>query len=421
MLTPPSVAPLVPQQHRLPNGNVLYYYPNDNLDLVKLDFTVEAGSAYQQFRSQAHAANKLFGEATALHDAQAIAEFLDFRGIFVERMADTCQGNLSYYFLRKYAGELFPLLREMFDHPLVTPQLFEAYMAQRRQKLATNFQQTNYVARNRFYELLYGFDHPLGSYATVHDLDHLTLDSVRQFLHQHYSLAHAHIVLAGHVDDELLVLADRYFAPQPSSDQQPLRLQLPAPAPSASAQASPTVLMSSAVQSSLRIGRVLPLAWHDPRYAQFMVLSTVLGGYFGSRLMSNIREDKGYTYGIYSQTHVYRDSIVFFITAEVAAQATGPAVSEVMREIERLQQQPIPEEELERVRNVMMGDFIRSIDGTFELSERYRQMYFTDVTEQLTTNYFDAVQHVTPAQLQTLAQHLLTDLTTVTAGPAAVQ
>jgi predicted Zn-dependent peptidase len=179
--------------------------------------------------------------------------------------------------------------------------------------------------------------------------------------------------------------------------------------------------MPSAVQSSLRIGRVLPLAWHDLRYAQFMVLSTVLGGYFGSRLMSNIREDKGYTYGIYSQTHVYRDSIVFFITAEVAAQATGPAVSEVMREIERLQQQPIPEEELERVRNVMMGDFIRSIDGTFELSERYRQMYFTDVTEQLTTNYFDAVQHVTPAQLQTLAQHLLTDLTTVTAGPAAVQ
>ena len=421
MLTPPSLAPLIPQQHRLSNGNILYYFPNDNLDLVKLDFTVEAGSAYQQLKSQAHAANQLFGEATTLHDAPTIAEFLDFRGIVVERMTDTCQGNISYYFLRKYADELFPLLREMFDHPEVTPQLFEAYVAQRRQKIAMGFQQTNYVARNRFYELLYGFDHPLGCYATVSDLDLLTLDSVYQFLRRHYSLAHAHIVLAGHVDEDLLTLADRYFSPEAPTGEHPVRLQLPAPAPVVSAEVSPAVLMPSAVQSSLRIGRVLPMAWHDPHYAQFMVLSTVLGGYFGSRLMSNIREDKGYTYGIYSQTQVFRDSIVFFITAEVAAHATQPAVQEVMCEIDRLQQQPIPEEELERVRNVMMGDFIRSIDGTFELSERYRQMYFTDVTEQLTTNYFDAVQHVTPAQLQALAQHLLTDLTTVTAGPAAVQ
>ena len=148
-----------------------------------------------------------------------------------------------------------------------------------------------------------------------------------------------------------------------------------------------------------------------------MVLNTILGGYFGSRLMSNIREDKGYTYGIYSQTQIFRDSIVFFITADVAAEATRSAVEEVFREIALLQQQPVPDEELERVRNVMMGDFIRSIDGTFEISERYRQMVFTHVTEQFTDNYLHAIQHVTPATLQRLAQKYLTTLTTVTAGP----
>ena len=407
-------APLVPATHPLPNGNTLFYFPNANIDLVKLDFTFEAGSAYQQLRSQAHAANQLFGEATSLHEASAIAEFLDFRGIVVERMADVCQGNISFYFLRKYAQELFPLLREMFDHPLVTPQLFEAYVGRRRQTIATNFQQTKYRARNRFYELLYGFDHPMGCYATVDDLDLLSLDAVSAFMRQHYQLANAHIILGGCVDSELLALADRYLAPSPYAPQSPIRLPQP---PQLSDEQTDALLMPAAVQSSLRIGSILPFQWDHPDYAPFMVLNTILGGYFGSRLMSNIREDKGYTYGIYSQTQIFRDSIVFFITADVAAEATRSAVEEVFREIALLQQQPVPDEELERVRNVMMGDFIRSIDGTFEISERYRQMVFTHVTEQFTDNYLHAIQHVTPATLQRLAQKYLTTLTTVTAGP----
>ena len=419
MLTPPSLQPLIPASHRLPNGNTLYYFHNPNIDLVKLDLTFEAGSAYQWLMSQAHAANQLLCEATTLHDASTIAEFLDFRGIVVERMTDVCQGNISFFFLRKYAEELFPLLREMFDHPLVTPQLFEAYVGHRRQAIATGFQKTNYMARNLFYELLYGRDHPLGCYATVDDLDSLTLDSVVEFQRRHYDLAVAHITMGGNVDEDLLALADRHLAPAATAQQQP-PIVLPPPNP-LNEQRQSALVMPSAVQSTIRIGSILPLRWDEMEYAQFMVLSTVLGGYFGSRLMSNIRENKGYTYGIYSQTQVYRGSIVFFITADVAAEATRPAVDEVFREIVLLQQQPVPTEELERVRNVMMGDFIRSIDGTFEISERYRQMVFTGVTEQFSANFIDAVQHVTPAQLQTLAQHLLTDLTTVTAGPAALQ
>ena len=158
------------------------------------------------------------------------------------------------------------------------------------------------------------------------------------------------------------------------------------------------------------------MTWDSTDYARFLVLNTVLGGYFGSRLMSNIREDKGYTYGIYSTTQIHRGSIVFYITADVAAEASQAAVGEVFYEIERLQQELIPEEEMERVRNYMMGDFIRSIDGVFELSERYRQMSTTHVTEQFTTNLLDAIAHVTPAQLQTLAQSSLTDLVTVVVG-----
>ena len=419
MLHPPSLQTLIPKTHSLPNGNTLHDFPNSTLGLVKLDITLEAGSRYQHFKSLSHAASQLFGEATTLRDAREVAEFFDFRGIVVERMSDVCSTTITYYFLRRYAADLIPLIRECFDSPTVTQPMFTAYVARRRQQLAIGFQKTSYVARNRFYELLYGPDHPLGTYAMPDDVDALTLNAVTDFIHQHYLLDNAHLVLSGMVDDDLLSLADRHLAPshshshnqvftQSSNPEEPLL-----PPPHSHNQTFTQSSNPNAVQSTIRIGRILPMSWDAPDYARFMVLNTVLGGYFGSRLMSNIREDKGFTYGIYSTTQIYRGSIVFYITADVAAQATQAAVGEVYKEINRLQQEPISEEELERVRNYMMGDFIRSIDGVFEVSERYRQMATTHVTEQLTTNLLDAIATITPPQLQTLAQTCFTDMVTV--------
>lgn len=414
MLKPPSLAPLVPVEHPLPNGNTLYCFQNNTLELVKLDFTVEAGSCYQFFKCQAHAANQLFAEATDFHDARQLAEFLDFRGIVVERLVDVCVSNISFYFLHRYADELFPMIREMFDFPRVTRPLFDAYLSKRRQQLSIGFQRTTYLAHNKFYELLYGSQHPLGTYAKPSDVDLLTMEAVSDFLHQRYSLASAHIVLSGYIDDGLLSLADQYLAPM-SADSSP-RFAMPTPMPSSVGQYTANCPIANAVQSSLRIGRILTLPWYSEDYARFMVLNTVLGGYFGSRLMSNIREDKGYTYGIYSTTQIHRDSIIFFISADVSVEATQPAIDEIFKEIQRLQHEPVSGVELERVRNYMMGDFIRSIDGAFELSERYRQMVATSLDEQFSTHLIEAIMTVTPQQLMHLAQTHMTDLLTVTAG-----
>ena len=427
MLHPPSLQPLIPQEHPLPNGNTLFLFPNPSLGLVKLDITVEAGSALQQYKSQAHAANQLFGEATAKLTAQQMAEFIDFHGIVVERMTDVCTGNISFYFLRRFAPQTLSVIRQMFDAPLVTPQLFEAYINLRRAQIKTNFQKTAYLARNRHYELLYGTKHPLGTYATPESIDALSLDAVTDFIHRHYRLSNAHIVVSGTIDPELLDLAGQHLAPlaDPSSSKFEIRnskfdtttaVTLPEPCPEAYTDAVSHINVPNAVQSTIRVGRIMPLAWNSTDYTRFMVLNTVLGGYFGSRLMSNLREDKGYTYGIYSTTQIFRGSIVFYITADVAASATQDALKEINREIDLLRQEPVAQDELDRVRNFMMGDFIRNIDGVFEVSDRYRQMVATCVDERLSTNLLDTLQTVTPEQLHTLAQTAFNRLTTVTAG-----
>ena len=416
MLHPPSLQPLIPQEHPLPNGNTLFLFPNPSLGLVKLDITVEAGSTLQQYKSQAHAANQLFGEATAKLTAQQMAEFIDFHGIVVERMTDVCTGNISFYFLRRFAPQTLSVIRQMFDAPLVTPQLFEAYINLRRAQIKTNFQKTAYLARNRHYELLYGTKHPLGTYATPESIDALSFDAVTDFIHRHYRLSNAHIVVSGTIDPELLNLAEQYLAPLADPSVATAAVTLPKPCPEAYTDAVSHITVPNAVQSTIRVGRILPLEWHSIDYTRFMVLNTVLGGYFGSRLMSNLREDKGYTYGIYSTTQIFRGSIVFYITADVAASATQDALKEINREIDLLRQEPIAQDELDRVRNFMMGDFIRSIDGVFEVSDRYRQMVATEVDERLSTNLLDTLQTVTSEQLHTLAQTAFNRLTTVTAG-----
>ena len=196
-------------------------------------------------------------------------------------------------------------------------------------------------------------------------------------------------------------------------------LYSPLPQPAAtSAGQTLTQKMPTATQTSIRIGRILPLVWDSVDYAHFIILTTILGGWFGSRLMRNIREDKGYTYGIYARTQIYRGCIVFYITADVAANTADDAIGQVFHEIEQLVHEPVSDEELTLVKNVLVGDFLRSVDGIFELSSRYCDMQANGVDERLTDNLRAAIKDTTATELQELAQRLLKveDMTVCTAG-----
>ena len=134
--------------------------------------------------------------------------------------------------------------------------------------------------------------------------------------------------------------------------------------------------------------------------------------------MRNIREDKGYTYGINARTQIYRGCIVFYITADVAANTADDAIGQVFHELEQLAHEPVSDEELTLVKNVLVGDFLRSVDGIFELSSRYCDMQANGVDERLTDNLRTAIKDTTATELQELAQRLLRveDMTVCTAG-----
>ena len=222
------------------------------------------------------------------------------------------------------------------------------------------------------------------------------------------------IVLAGHVDDRLLVAIDDRFGHDKVKGER-LKVKLLTQTTSPTSHLSPlTFHLPSSVQSTIRVGRILTLQWDDIDYARLTLLVTLLGGYFGSRLMSNLREDKGYTYGIYAHTQIYRGVIVLYITADVAGNVVDEAEKEIMNELQRLVDEPVAEEELDLVRTVLAGDFLRSIDGIFERSARFCDMLGSDITERFTDNLREAIRTTTPADLQRLAAtHLAPEMMTV--------
>ena len=412
MLNLPPISTLQPRCSTLHSGAGLHVFHSSATPLLKLDLLFEAGSAYQPVPLCAAAANKLVTASTSSMDSAALSHFLDYRGVIVDAQSDVQQTVISVYMLRRYADDVVPLLGDMLRDVAFSETDFSVWRSKRRTELATYRERSSFQARRLFYQSLFGPSHPLGRYASPDDADSLTVESVRSYARSHYSCGPHTIVASGMVDDSLVALLDRTFGTS-SRPEAPSLPPFPSHAPAVNSFA-----LKDSVQTSIRVGRILPLQWTHPDYAPFLILATLLGGYFGSRLMSNLREDKGYTYGIYARTQIYRGIIVFSASADVAAGTADDSVKQVLHEMEILGSQKVTVEELEMVKNVFVGDFLRSVDGIFELSSRHCDMLATQVDEGFTENLSHAIASVTPDDIMRLAARYLApaDMTVSTAG-----
>lgn len=401
----PQTNTLLPQSQAMPDGSTVSVFPNTSTELLKIDLLFEAGSAYQSQLLCASAAAKMITIASSSLDSAKLAEFMDYRGVVLDSNCDILQNTFSVYMLRRFADQVVPVIASMLRQPAFSDQDFQVWQRRREAEIAALEQQTKHLARRDFYLSLFGPDHPLGRYATSSDVMRLKPDTVREHLKRYYS-APNNIVLSGNVDDHIIELLQNEGIKVNSGNTSDRKIDslFPTGLPCQSIHRIP---LPDAVQTSLRVGRILPFTWEHPDYPAFMILTTLLGGYFGSRLMSNLREDKGYTYGIYAHTQIYRGVIVFFIVADVASGTADDSVEQIRLELNRLREEPVSDDELELVKKVFVGDFLRSIDGVFERSQRYCDMIGTYVDERLTDRLREALETCTPTDLQRLAKQLL--------------
>lgn len=161
--------------------------------------------------------------------------------------------------------------------------------------------------------------------------------------------------------------------------------------------------LPDALQSAVRIGG-LSLDRCHPDYLKMRVVITLLGGYFGSRLMSNIREEKGYTYGIAASLMTYPDHGMLAISAETTNEYVDPLISEVYHEIDRLQNELVSDEELKMLKNYMLGDMCRSYESAFSLADAWISLQVSGLSSSYFAEALNAVKNITPDEIRELSQ-----------------
>jgi len=389
---------------KLTNGIPLYTIHAGSQELVKVEFVFKAGMYYQNRTLIASAANNLMETGTTRFNALEISEKIDFYGAFLELSTGQDYASLSLYTLNKYLNETLEVLQDIILNPVFPEDEFSIYINNKKQKHLVNSQKVNVLARRKFNEMLFGNQHPYGKEVETSDFDSLQLSDVKAFFVQHYHTANCTIIATGKIAPDFNERINRFFGQKKwgqHSSIHKVAQTIPPPA-----ETKILVEKSDALQSAIRVGRLLFNKTH-PDYFHFQVLNVILGGYFGSRLMANIREDKGYTYGIGSGLTSLVHGGYFFISTEVGSGVTKNALAEIYKELDILRNQLIGDDELQTVKNYILGQMLRSIDGPFTLAEKFKGIWMFGLDYSYYDNYFKSVQQVTASQLRDLANKYL--------------
>lgn len=419
MTQPPLTIPdhiAVPQaeRHLLDNGIELYAIRSDEFEVLRFTFVFRAGSTIQRVPFSATATANMLSEGTRDRTAEQIAEQLDFYGSNFEVNVDRDFVYITFNCLLKFFEPTLDVARQVLLHPTFPEEELRTYREKRKQALTIERMKVETAVRERFGELLFGAAHPYAVTCPESDYDTLRREDLMELYRRLYTADSCLIVCSGRVGETELAGITALGEQLPTMSRS-IGIDFP---PIAS-ESYGFVSRPDAVQSSIRVGRLLFPRTH-PDFVPMQVVATALGGYFGSRLMQNLRERHGYTYGVHAVMINFEHEGYLAIATQVGAEATAAALEEIYREIERLRTEPVPERELALVKNIMVGEIMRVLDGPFGIADVTIENILCGVDNSYIAESIERIRAVTPAEVQRLAARYLRREELVTAVAGAV-
>lgn len=398
----------LPQSEKvtLPNGSELYSLVNTTQPVIRLEIVFEAGKWYEPSKGVSFFTSKLLMEGTKTKSAKEIANILDFYGASLECNQGFDWATLTLYCLSKHYHILLPLVEEILTEATFPETEFKLLKQRTIQNLQVERKKPAYLAMEQMTKNIYGPDHPYISGLEAESIERLNLDDIKSFYNKHYNLANAKIFICGAIsgqDEEITKgLCNNFKASTFLSENHTLLASIN----------NDVITIPDSLQSAIRIGKEFPLINH-PDYLQLTVVNKILGGYFGSRLMKNIREDKGYTYGIYSSLSVRKHSTLFYIGSEVKVDKALDTIKEVDYEIGKLKNETISDEELTTVKNFIIGKFLNDSTTVFDQMDRLKHLILYNLPADHYSTYIKTIKNFSSKDLTILAQKYLIGLNCV--------
>ncbi len=388
----------------LDNGVPVYTIDAGAQDVLQVDMVFYAGNFFEEKVGVAGATNFLLKNGTTTRTAFQLNETFDYFGASCSRACYNETATITLHTLSKHTDKLLPLINDMLTNSIFLQEELDTFRQNAKQRLAVNLQKCEFVAARKIDQLIYGENHPYATFTNTENLDGLDIDQLKGFYKKYYVNGACAIFVAGKLPSNIeTLLNDNFGKLQLSKPSFLNRLITPAPASEKKYVIHNDV---NAVQGAIRIAQPFPNRHHED-FKKVIVLNTVYGGFFGSRLMSNIREEKGYTYGIYSYLQNHLQDSAWLISTEAGKDVCAATIEEVYKEMKIMREELVDEEELSLVRNYMIGGILGDLDGPFQIMAKWKNIVLNNLDEKYFYESVDAIKNTSAEELQTLAQKYL--------------
>lgn len=396
---------LKPYRHFvLDNGTNVYAVEAGEQDVLMLELVFSAGNWYEDKNIIAASTNFLLKNGTNTKTAFEINEHFDFYGAYLNRSCYNETATITLHTLSRHLQQLTPLIAELLMESTFPETELNIYRQNQKQRLEVNLKKCDFVANRLIDESLYGFHHPYGKYTSTIDYDAVDRESMVQFYNTYYAHGNCRIFIAGKLPGNYQHILNNAFGKLPFNSHAVSSREYHGEG--AVQKKSHIINDVNGVQAAVRMARPFPNK-HHPDFQKCLVLNNVFGGFFGSRLMSNIREDKGYTYGIHSyiQNHIHQTA--WMISTECGRDVSEATIDEVYKEMKILQDVLVGEEELSLVRNYMIGTLLGDLDGPFQIMGRWKSYILNNLTIDYFNNAIHTIKTISAEELQQLAKKYL--------------
>lgn len=390
------------QKFILKNGVEVYAIDAGAEEVLSMEWVYYAGNWYEDQNLVAATTNFLLRNGTTSKTAFQLNEHFEYYGSYLNRSCYNETALISLHCLTRHIGELLPVIRELLTDSTMPEDELAIYRQNMKQRLKVNLKKSEFIAGRLIDSYLYGTEHPYGRYTNEEDFDRLDREQLLDFYARYYRQGKFVMFVAGRLPANLEQLLNDNFGDL-ANKAIPLKEFITEPSKEKKFRVTND---AEGVQGAVRLARPFPNR-HHPDFLKVQVLNSLFGGFFGSRLMSNIREDKGYTYGIHSYLQNHIQQSAWMISTEAGKDVCEATIQEVYKEMQILREEPVDEEELQLVRNYMMGSILGDLDGPFQIIARWKNIILNGLDEQYFHNTIHTIRNISASEIQSLAQKYL--------------
>ncbi len=387
----------------LQNGIPVYLMNAGSQDIVKIDLIIEAGQWFSENILCPVFCNRMLLEGSKSYAAADIADKLDYYGTFSNLECGKHFSHIQLFTLSHFFDKSLSILEEIVKYPTFPEDKLKVLVQNEMQQYVVSREKPEVLAAEEFVSRIFGTGHPYGRVRTISDYENVSIDQIKAFHQHYYHASNCKIMVSGKLNGELKSSLETHFGGNDWNGTKALPIENGFDNP---VSGRFLVNKSTAVQSSIMIGKKTINKKH-PDFFGLSILDTILGGYFGSRLMTNLREKNALTYGVYSSLSSMLHAGNFSISANVNAGFTEKAIKQIYHEIEILKKKLVPGKELQMVKNFLSGEMLRSFDGPIPMSEIFIDLLAYGLDFDFYRQYFDTIKNITPETIRDLANKYL--------------